>query len=290
MFVTARSVLLSSALTPSQTIDVQQGLALLRSFGLQVLKAPLEAERSDLSDEKRLQHAQAIPQSYRQLEHIDIAARGGWGSARVLPRLLALDNSSAFMGFSDATSVLWARAGRRKGLAIHGPMLTTLAKEPEWSLLRVQDFLQGKSLPSLAGQGLVGGVARGTLWAGNLCVATHLLGTPYLPELSGGVLVFEEVNEPLYKIDRMLTHWQLSGQLQRICGIGFGRMFGGNDDSQPQQEKDALKQLLLEKTGDLGIPVLWGLPVGHGEGVGNALLPLQAQVEIDADQGELRLL
>jgi muramoyltetrapeptide carboxypeptidase len=130
-------------------------------------------------------------------------------------------------------------------------------------------------------------------------VATHLLGTPHLPDLRGAILVLEDVGEAPYRIERMLTHWRLSGALQQLAGIGLGQ-FSDCDDAPSEdapaegpssdQELDrfSLEQVLRERTADLGVPVVSGLPVGHV--AGNAALPLGAWAELDADRGLLRML
>jgi muramoyltetrapeptide carboxypeptidase len=173
-------------------------------------------------------------------------------------------------------------------------MVTTLAAEPAWSQERLRDLLFGRPLPPLAGDGWSPGVAEGPLLVGNLTVATHLLGTPHWPRLRGAVLVLEDIGEAPYRIDRMLTHWRLSGALQQLAGLAFGRFSEAEDDSQsPSDASDpaeavSVEQVLRERSGDLGIPVLGNLAVGHGPG--NAALPLGRRVRLDAGNGSLELL
>jgi muramoyltetrapeptide carboxypeptidase len=141
----------------------------------------------------------------------------------------------------------------------------------------------------------VGGQAEGPLLAANLTVATHLLGTPHLPDLDGAILVLEDVGEAPYRIERLLTHWRLCGALQRLAGIGFGRFEGCDDPDgdgdadggEPPAPRFALEEVLRERTADLGIPVLAGLPVGHVQG--NAALPLGVRARLDGDRGRLRI-
>ena len=141
-----------------------------------------------------------------------------------------------------------------------------------------------------------GGVAEGPLLVANLTVATHLLGTPHLPDLRGAILVIEDVGEAPYRIDRMLTHWRLSGALGQLAGIGLGQFSGCDDHPFGESGADpiamaarfSLEQVLHDRTGDLGIPVLAGLPVGHE--AGNGALPLGVWARLDADAGHLRLL
>jgi len=283
-----RLVAASSALADLERLEA--GLAVLRSWGLQLDDDPgrlpprrwgylagLDAERAgDL-------HPADDPGEPPALL---ACVRGGWGSARLLERPLSAAEGW-LLGFSDVTSLLWHRLAMGRGGAIHGPLLTTLAAEPAWSQERLRALLFGEPLDGLDGERWVGGQAEGPLLTANLTVATHLLGTPHLPDLDGAILILEDVGEAPYRIDRMLTHWRLCGALQRLGGIGFGSFEGcdtgaGGDGDAPGFR---LEQVLRERTADLGVPVLAGLPVGHG--AVNAALPLGVRARLDGDQGRL---
>ena len=125
----------------------------------------------------------------------------------------------------------------------------------------------------------------------NLTVATHLLGTPHLPSLEGAILILEDVGEAPYRIERMLTHWRLSGALRPLAGLGFGS-FEGCDEadsraSEPAERRFSVEQVLQERSLDLGIPVVARLPVGHTPG--NAALPLGVRARLDGTRGRLQL-
>ncbi len=216
--------------------------------------------------------------------------RGGWGSARLLERPLAAEEHW-LLGFSDVTSLLWARQAAGLPGGIHGPMVTTLGAEPEWSQERLRALLFGEALPPLQGTVWNPGQAEGPCLAGNLTVATHLLGTPHLPDLSGAILLFEDIGEAPYRIDRMLSHWRLSGALQQIAGLGFGSFSdceGDEDDARDPQQSFGLQAVLQERCGDLGIPVIADLPFGHR--CGNAAIPIGRRARLDGERGQLLLL
>ena len=216
--------------------------------------------------------------------------RGGWGSARLLERPLAAEEHW-LLGFSDVTSLLWARQAAGLPGGIHGPMVTTLGAEPEWSQERLRALLFGEALPPLPGTVWSPGQAEGPCLAGNLTVATHLLGTPHLPDLSGAILLFEDIGEAPYRIDRMLSHWRLSGALQQIAGLGFGSFSdceGDEDDARDPQHSFGLQAVLQERCGDLGIPVIADLPFGHR--CGNAAIPIGRRGRLDGERGQLLLL
>ena len=280
----------SSALSDDSIARLQAGVAVLESWGLQVPPHPQPL--------RRWGHlAGSDPERRADLQASDLpllaCIRGGWGSARLLEsagpdQAAASAGATAggrwLLGFSDVTSLLWARQAAGLSGGIHGPMVTTLAAEPDWSRQRLHDLLFGAPLAPLEGQGWCGGVAEGPLLVGNLTVATHLLGTAHLPSLRGAVLVLEDVGEAPYRIDRLLTHWRLSGALQQLAAIGFGSFNDCDDPDSPTP----LEAVLRERTADLGIPVLAGLPVGHT--AGNAALPLGVRTRLDADAGRLELL
>ena len=121
-------------------------------------------------------------------------------------------------------------------------MLTTLSDEPDWSQERLRRLLFGDGVPDLQGDPAGGGQAIGPLVVANLTVATHLLGTRFLPDLHGAILIFEDVTP--YRIDRMLTQWRLSGALEQLAGIGFGNFAACDDDERPAAKRFSLSQVL----------------------------------------------
>jgi muramoyltetrapeptide carboxypeptidase len=286
----------SSALESGEALEA--GLAVLGRWGLEVRPgAAAVVERhwgylagSDGARAADLRPPPTHPDS-RTLPALHACVRGGWGSARLLEHGLP-QPQGWLLGFSDVTSLLWDRVARGLGGAIHGPLLTTLATEPAWSQERLRALLFGEPLGTLEGSGWQGGMAEGPLLAANLTVATHLLGTPHLPDLSGAILILEDVGEAPYRIERMLTHWRLSGALQRLGAIGFGSFEGceaaDSRAEDPPERRFSLEQVLRERTADLDIPVVAGLPVGHAPG--NAALPLGVRARLDASRGTLVLL
>jgi muramoyltetrapeptide carboxypeptidase len=266
------------------------GLELLRGWGLVVEDRPALLERrwgylAGVDAERAADLVAEPPPA------LLACVRGGWGAARLLERPLAL-GKGWLLGFSDVTSLLWARVAQGQGGAVHGPLLTTLAAEPAWSQERLRALLFGEPVPDLEAVGWRGGVAEGPLLVANLTVATHLLGTPHLPALDGAILVLEDVGEAPYRIERMLTHWRLCGALQRLAGLAFGNFEGwGEADGRregPAEHRFGLEAVLRERSLDLGIPVVAHLPVGHAPG--NGALPLGVRARLDGGRGHLGLL
>jgi len=215
-----------------------------------------------------------------------LCARGGWGAARLFEEEACLLKESKWLiGFSDITTLLirWAQKGIS---SVHGPLLTTLALEPEWSQTRLFDWVEGGTIQPLHGNGWTGGQSSGVLLPLNLAVATNLLGTPLQPDFAGTILAFEDVGEAPYRIDRMLTQWRLAGIFQQVKGIALGRF--SRCEPNPQIPSFSLEEVLHDRLADLGIPVVADLPFGH-DGV-NAALPVGVMAELDGDRGTLSVI
>lgn len=183
-------------------------------------------------------------------------ARGGYGSFRlieaVLPRLNAAARSKTYLGYSDAGALLGALYGAGIGRIAHGPMPVDIDRSGgEAAVHRALAFLVGGDAP------------RGTLpgAAFNITVLAHLIGTPYLPDLSGHVLMLEEVSEPMYRIDRALGQIVSTPALRRVAGIRLGRC-GGIVPNQPDfgKTEDEVAREWCERS---GIPYLGRADIGH---------------------------
>lgn len=214
-----------------------------------------------------------------------LCARGGYGSARILEDWVwPPDNSKWVIGFSDITALLWS-LGRVGISGVHGPVLTTLASEPDWSIQRLFDWVEGRPLAPLDGTSWGGGVASGILLPANLTVATHLLGTPVQPQFDGVILALEDVTEAPYRIDRQLTQWRLSGALSKVKGIALGRF--SRCEPPPNIPSLTIEEVLRDRLGSLGIPIVSNLPFGH-DGP-NAALPLGLPAQLNGDKGILSI-
>jgi muramoyltetrapeptide carboxypeptidase len=210
-----------------------------------------------------------------------LCGRGGYGGVRLLEDWHWPDTHPKWLiGFSDVTALLWSYA--QHGVAgLHGPVLTTLAAEPAWSRQRLFATVTGQPLAPLQGKTWVPGTAQGLLLPANLTVATHLLATPWQPDFTDVILAFEDVSEAPYRIDRLLTQWRTSGALQKVKGVALGRF---SDCQAPAHIPSfTAMEVLQERLGDLGIPMVGDLPFGHqGE---NAALPVGTRVTLDGASG-----
>ena len=207
---------------------------------------------------------------------------GGWGGARVLEAGFRFSARPKWtLGFSDNSSLLLAQWAAGLPGAVHGSLG---GSDEHWQ--RTVNLLSGQPVMALKGDGLRPGIGRGPLIVTNLTVATHLIGTPWLPSLEGALLVLEDVGEAPYRIDRMLTQWRNAGLLQQLAGAACGRFSWAEDDILPGDF--SMNEILEERLGDLGIPLVVNLPLGHGHP--NNALPLGAMAQLDGRQGNLSLI
>jgi muramoyltetrapeptide carboxypeptidase len=207
-------------------------------------------------------------------------ARGGYGATRLLARLGspgAHAPAKPLVGFSDITSLhLWLQSGGFT--SIHGPVLTQLARLPQATAARLFALLESSAPAApLLGSATYGeGVAQGPLLGGNLSVFSRLLGTPFMPDLNGAVLLLEDLGERPYRLDRMWTHLQLAGVFERISGIVLGEFIDCEEKGAPYTSADVLRELVAAT----GLPCAAGFPIGHGEV--NEPVPLGVRVRLDA--------
>lgn len=224
-----------------------------------------------------------------------LCARGGYGLTRLLSRLdpaRLRRNPKAIVGFSDITALLcWAWVSASVA-SIHGPVLTQLGELHPGDTEHLMDMLRGEVPPPIlasAPQGAVlhGGTVEGRLIAGNLEVLRCLVGTRYFPPLRGNILAIEEVNEAPYRIDRTLTHLMSSGALRGVRGVAVGQL------SMCERPKSnvgpSAHEVVLERLGTLGVPVVTGFQFGHDR-ARNMALPFGTRVRLRADDCALEML
>jgi muramoyltetrapeptide carboxypeptidase len=207
-----------------------------------------------------------------------ICARGGYGLMRILPGLDAAAFRRApkpIVGFSDVTA-LHAWAAKAGVASIHGPVVTQLGELGEADATSLIDLLESsRAPPPIDGlQPLVAGNAEGVLLGGNLELISRMVGTPWQLDLDGAVLLLEEVGEKPYRIDRALTQLELAGALKGVRGVVIGDLQHCEEPKPPTAE-----EVIAERLGRLGVPILAGAPVGHGDR--NRALPLGVRVAIE---------
>lgn len=219
-----------------------------------------------------------------------VLARGGYGLLRLLPFLelepILRADPKPIVGFSDGT-VLLAAAARAGVASVHGPVVTQLGRLPAQDLSGLFGLLERPGMGLLLSEleAPVPGRVQGPLLGGNLEVFSRLLGTPYLPDLVGAVLFFEDLGERPYRIDRLLTHLDLAGVWSAAAAVVVGDFSGCREPPGSKLESPPVEEVLLERLGRLAIPVAFGGTFGHGNR--NVALPYGTMVELDTRHGTL---
>lgn len=242
-------------------------------------------------------------------------ARGGFGTARIVGALspaFLRKHPKAFLGFSDITTlhaacacaglvsfygpmVAWDMAHgavkppRSKRAAVKLATATSVSKSGGFDEASLRTMLfedgRGAKIGSPAVEPLVKGRASGRLVGGCLSVLVATLGTPEEVDTRGTLLVLEDEKEAPYRLDRMLTHLRRAGKLDGVKGI----VLGDFPECHPEDDADYdLPSLLVDRLGDLGVPVAWRFPIGHTLQP-NVTLPLGVRATLDAGRGTLTI-
>ena len=253
------------------------------------------------TDDQRLSDLNGVLQDQR-LDAI-WCIRGGYGALRLLDRVdyeAMARWPKALVGFSDITALLNAITRITGVVTYHGPVAR--APMPPFSRRHFERVLVSSEVPGrldllappadvLVPQEhrivtLVGGTAEGPLAGGNLSLLQCLIGTPYFPDLSRAILFLEDVDEDLYKVDRMLAHLRLVGALEKLAGVAVGRFT--ELDRASRDGALGFDEVLATYLQPLDIPVAYGFPIGHIDS--QWTLPLGIRARLNADAGELELL
>ena len=276
--------------SPSELQRIEEAKRHLEERGVRVTLAPnIDAHyRGYLAgtDDERLQTLNQFLNS----DEFDafFFARGGYGAMRILDRIdydAVRRNPRPIVGFSDLTALHQALASRVGVASFHGPMLNLdffhrLSPDIEqwfWSMLAGEAPLTHRFERD---QVLFDGEAEGTLVGGCLSLTTALTGTPYDYWMDDAIWFWEDVDEPLYRIDRMLTHLRLTGRMQRVRGVLIGKLKGCGEEAE-------LVALLRDFFAPFGVPVVRELPFGHyGD---NLLMPFGAPVRVSTSARTLTI-
>jgi len=296
-------------ITPATYVPDPDRLALaertLKYFGLRMKMARNAGKRMGdyhLSINERLDDLHAM---FRDPDVKAVfAIRGGYGSMHLLDRIdydLMRRNPRVFLGYSDITAMHLAINKHAKLVTFHGPI--TLSRFTDYTQKYFRKALfetqpigkitnppeSNEVRPSHTLRVIRPGTATGRLIGGNLTLISTTLGTPYEIETRGKIVFLEDVDEEPYSIDRMLTHLRLAGKFDGVAGVIFGEC----QDCRPKDYKPSTTipygfgEVLDNILGDLKVPVLYGLTIGHTDD--QLTLPLGVNATLDATNGTLEI-
>lgn len=269
--------------------DVDRAKATVRSLGWEPVVAPNALERTGYFAGDDAVRAAALNAAIAS-PNVDAiwCLRGGYGAMRLLGMLDVSPlrvRPKALIGFSDITALhaAWQRAGV---ISYHGPVargeLTDFSRESLRRAVAVRGDSAGAAADAIT---LREGRAHGRLAGGNLALVAALCGTPWAINFRDAIAVFEDVNESIYRVDRMMIQLRLSGALDGCRGIVFGKC-----TNCPEASDDGSRTLqdVVQETADaIGVPALLGVPLGHIDD--QWTLPLGAQAVLDSRNKSLQV-
>lgn len=232
----------------------------------------------------------------RPLPDIGLAVRGGYGAARILHGLdyrglerRLRDQPIVLVGHSDFTAIQLALYAKARVKTFGGPMLSADFGAQTPSEFTMDHFWRTVTQPSAT---IVADVPQvqnvevsGTLWGGNLAILASLVGTPYMPDIDGGILFIEDVNEQPFRIERMIYQLHLSGLLARQQALVLGQ-FTGVRPFEYDNGYD-MQAMIEQVRAVVGIPVVTGLQFGHVPDM--VTLPVGAHAQLVANAHGFRL-
>lgn len=278
---------------PVVPANLEVGLAYLQELGLRPhLSTALFNRRPpyDYLAGEDLVRLQSLQEAFEDEEvRAIICSRGGYGTMRLLDQIdfdRISETPKFFLGFSDITALHLAMAARGRLSTLHGPVVKSIAlhRREDETLKDLEAILFGRGRERCWSnlEPVRPGRVQGPLYGGNLSLIVALLGTEFLPEMEGAILVIEDVGEADYRVDRLLTTLRLALG-KKLRGLVLGD-FSGCEGVYVSSE--AFNEYLASLGREFSCPVVMAAPVGHQER--NRAFFQGAQAELDAEKGELR--
>ena len=216
--------------------------------------------------------------------------RAAAGGTRVLPYIdyaNAARNPKPIVGFCDNAAIQLALFQKSGLTSYYGFVMTYDFKDGNLDPLIRNDLLKllrHENFTIKSGKTLRSGIATGQLLCSNLTTLTRMAGTPYFPDLSGKILLLEDVHEKIYRIDLMLQQIKQQADFNRLNGIIFGKFTDSESDAEDGSLEDCLQDFLNETS----FPAICNFNFGHTPE--RRVLPLGADVSLNADTAELKIL
>lgn len=280
-------VALVAPASPFKTDTYEKGVQILRNAGYEVVPGKNIFKKQSYLAGTDLDRLQDLTEAVMdpKIEAI-ICIRGGYGSGRLLPQIPFSSfrrNPKLFIGHSDITFLHLGLMSRARWTTFHGPNLIDMSQMPE----RAESVL--KALSGQASyewvfdrdQVLRSGTVNGRVLGGNLSCLAHLVGTPYMPDMDGALLLIEDCGEALYRLDRMMNHLKLAGILARLGAILLGEFTGCAENTD-------ICTMIMDLVREYNFPVVHSLPFGHGPH--NEVIAFGPPFVLDTNERVLKIL
>jgi len=261
-----------AVVAPSGVVDpgrLKAGLSWLRAQGHTVGRAPHLLSRHGYlagSDEQRARDMNAILRS--DPARAILFARGGYGLTRILDRLdlnALRRRPRLLVGYSDATALFMSLQRRGPYMTLYGPTVSEMGEPEAFDETSLKSALRGEAaaftLPVRPADVLRAGRGEGRVLGGCLSLLVSLLGTPHDPDYRGAVLFWEDVAEPPYRIDRMLTQLRNAGKLDQLAGMMIGSLT--ECVASAGRPSLSIREAVMEVAGGTRFPIVWNVRAGH---------------------------
>ncbi|MDO5073631.1 MAG: LD-carboxypeptidase [Neisseria animaloris] len=225
------------------------------------------------TDAERIADFQDVAAGRVATPKVLMGLRGGYGAARLLPHIdferlgaKMRERGTLFFGFSDVCAIQLALLAKSNMSSFAGPMIYSEFGKPVPSVYTMESFIRGttdtENTLSISAIQRSGVNVEGTFWGGNLSVIASLVGSPYLPDIQGGILFLEDVSEQPYRIERMLQTLHLAGILSKQRAIVFGDFRMGTIRDVYDSNYN-FSSVINTVSRVAKVPVLTGFPFGH---------------------------
>ena len=287
--------IISPASSPDEYLRVEKGVKYLESLGYRVKVGENVGKNHGYlagTDEERIidLHSMFKDKSVKAIFNV----RGGYGAFRLLDKIdyrLIRSNPKIFVGYSEITSLQMAFFEKAGLITFGGPMvavdfydeISPFTNEQFWATITSNKKLgkvkypEEQKLPFLQK-----GSASGRILGGNLAVFAGLLGTQYFPNLTGKILMIEEIGELPYRVDRMLNQLRLAGAFKKVKGIVLGRFVDCNE-TDPEKKTLTLGEVISKYIGETKLPSIYTFPHGHIKDF--VTIPFGIKVNMNATKG-----
>lgn len=284
--------------------DLYRGVETLEKWGYKVKLSRNIDKKNGFFAGTDAERAEDFNEMFRR-DDIDavMVTRGGYGTARILKDLdfdAVKNNPKIFLGFSDITTLHLAINKLTGLVTFHGPGMCNFNDEYLTDYTHKQldkaifttepigdiELADKKKYVHV----INGGTAEGMLIGGNLSIICSTLGTPYEIETDGRVLMFEDLNTEPWVMDHMMAHMTNAGKFKNVKAIVIGECYNCEPSAHnPNYYVDtSIEDIFEEYLKPLGVPVIYGLPLGHTEDI--ATIPVGVNVRVDADNKKFTIL